>query len=197
MTVNLAERVYYTFQGSAQTTLHAADILAEPIAATAQKMVDCFMQEGKLLVCGNGASSADAQYFVSELINRFERERPGLAALALTADSTVLTSIADDSDFSMIYARQISALGQPSDMLLAISTNGGSRSVIEAARTAQEHDLSIVALTGHDGGELAELLSDQDSLICVPAEIHARIRETHRLILHCLCESIDCLLLGA
>ena len=136
--MNLAERIYYTFQESAQAKLSAADILAEPIAQAAERLVNCFMNEGKLLACGNGASAADAQHFVSELINRFERERPALAALALCGDSATLTSIADDSDFSMVFARQISALGQPGDILLAVSTNGCSRNVIEATRAAEK-----------------------------------------------------------
>lgn len=195
--MNLAERIYYTFQESAQAKLNAADILAEPIALASERLVQCFMNEGKLLACGNGASAADAQHLVSELINRFERERPGLAALALNADSATLTSIADDSDFSMVFARQISALGQPGDILLAISTNGCSRNIIEAARAAQEREMAIVALTGQDGGELAELLTDKDILICAPGDNTARIQEIHQLALHCLCDSIDYLLLGA
>ncbi|NWG87202.1 MAG: phosphoheptose isomerase [Hydrogenophilaceae bacterium] len=195
--MNLAERIYYTFQESAQAKLNAADILAEPIALASERLVQCFMNEGKLLACGNGASAADAQHLVSELINRFERERPGLAALALNADSATLTSIADDSDFSMVFARQISALGQPGDILLAISTNGCSRNIIEAARAAQEREMAIVALTGQDGGELAELLTDKDILICAPGDNTARIQEIHQLALHCLCDSIDHLLLGA
>jgi D-sedoheptulose 7-phosphate isomerase len=195
--MNLAERIYYTFQESAQAKLSAADILAEPIARASERLVNCFMNEGKLLACGNGASAADAQHLVSELINRFERERPGLAALALNADSATLTSIADDSDFSMVFARQISALGQPGDILLAISANGGSRNVIEAVRAAQEREVAIIALSGQDGGELAEMLTEQDILICVPGDSMARIQEIHQLALHCLCDSIDYLLLGA
>jgi len=195
--VNLAERIYYTFQESAQAKLNAADILAEPIAQAAERLVDCFMHEGKLLACGNGASAADAQHLVSDLLNRFERERPALAALALNADSTTLTSIADDSDFAMVYARQISALGLPGDILFAISATGGSRNVIEAARAAQEREMTLIALTGQDGGELAEMLSERDILICAPGDSLARIQEIHRLALHCLCDSIDYLLLGA
>lgn len=195
--MNLAERIYYTFQESAQAKLSAADVLAEPIAQAAERLVARFMDEGKLLACGNGASAAEAQHFVSELINRFERERPGLAALALNADSATLTSIADDSDFSMVFARQISALGQPGDILLAVSTNGCSRNVIEATRAAQEREMTVVALSGQDGGELAEMLTERDILICVPGDSTARIQEIHQLALHCLCDSIDYLLLGA
>lgn len=193
----LAERIYRSFQESAQAKLDAADVLAEPIAQAAERIVQCFLAEGKLLACGNGASAAEAQHLVAELVNRFERERPGLAALALTADSATLTAIADDSDFGLIFARQVAALGQPGDVLLAISAGGAARNVIEAARTAQEREMPVIALTGQDGGELAELLGERDILICVPGEAPARIREVHQLIVHCLCDGIDFLLLGA
>jgi len=195
--VSLAERVYQTFHESAQAKLTAADVLAEPIAQAAERLVGCFMGEGKLLACGNGGSAAEAQHFVSELVNRFERERPGLAAVALNADSVTLTSIADDYDFSMVFARQVGALGHPGDVLLAVSTSGNARNVIEAARAAQEREMAVVAITGHDGGELAEMLTEQDILICAPGDSIARIQEVHQLVIHCLCDSIDYLLLGA
>lgn len=134
--MTLAERVYLAFQESAQAKLNAADVLAEPLAQAAERIVQSFMNEGRLLACGNGGSAAEAQHFVSELVNRFECERPGLAAIALGADNVTLTSIADDYDFSMVFARQVSAFGQPGDVLLAISTSGTSRNVIEAARAA-------------------------------------------------------------
>lgn len=193
----LAERIHRSFQDSAQAKLNAADVLAGALAQAAERIVQCFLAEGKLLACGNGSSAAEAQHFASELINRFERERPGLAAVALAADSVTLTAIADDYDFSMVFARQVSALGQPGDVLLAISPNGAARNVIEATRAAQERDMTVIALAGQDGGELAELLGERDILICVPNDIAPRIREVHQLAVHCLCDSIDYLLLGA
>jgi D-sedoheptulose 7-phosphate isomerase len=172
------------------------DTLATPIAAAAQLMVDCLKADGKILACGNGGSAADAQHFSAELLNRFEKERPGLAGLALTTDSSTLTSIANDYDFNQIFSKQVRALGRDGDVLLAISTSGNSKNVIAAIEAAHESGLSVVALTGRDGGLCGELMSTNDVHICVPAQSTARIQEVHLLTLHCLCDAIDCLLLG-
>jgi D-sedoheptulose 7-phosphate isomerase len=192
-----AERIQQLFIDSAQIKLAVAEELAEPIARAGEAMVQCLMNEGKILACGNGGSAADAQRLAAALINRYERERPGLAAIALTTDSSTLTSIANDYYYAMVFARQVSALGAAGDVLVAISTSGNSSNVLEAARAARDKDMRIIALTGNDGGDLAELLGDEDILICVPSDSSARIREVHLLIIHCLCDSIDYHLLGA
>jgi D-sedoheptulose 7-phosphate isomerase len=194
--MDLAEHIQQTFADSAQTILAAAEPLAGPIAQAAERMVQALLNDGKILACGNGGSAADAHLFASTMINRFEQERPGLAAISLTSATATLTSIANDYDYGMVFARQVAALGGPGDVLLAISTSGYSGNVLEAVRVAHEKEMSVVALTGRDGGDLAEILYDEDVLICVPAGTTARIREVHLLAIHCLCGSIDNLLLG-
>jgi len=172
------------------------DALAAPIASGVQLMVRCLRQDGKILACGNGGSAADAQHFSAELLNRFEVERPGLAAMALTTDSSTLTSIANDYDYKLVFSKQVRALGHAGDVLLAISTSGNSPNVIAAIEAAHECDMQVVALTGRNGGRMGELLKAEDVHICVPAASTARIQEVHLLTLHCLCDGIDCLLLG-
>jgi D-sedoheptulose 7-phosphate isomerase len=159
-------------------------------------MVRCLREDGKILACGNGGSAADAQHFAAELINRFERERPPLAGLALTTDTSTLTSIANDYDYDQVFSKQVRALGRPGDVLLAISTSGNSRNVVAAIEAAHEGGIAVVVLTGRDGGRMTELLAPGDVNICVPARSTARIQEVHLLALHCLCDAIDCLLLG-
>ena len=159
-------------------------------------MLGCLLGNGKILACGNGGSAADAQHFAAELIGRFEMERQGLAAIALTTDSSILTAVANDYGYPAVFDRQVRALGQSGDVLLAISTSGNSANVIEAIHAAHDNDLHVVALTGKGGGEIAELLRDTDIHICVPSERTARIQEVHLLAIHCLCDGIDCLLLG-
>lgn len=194
--MDLINRISGHFSESAHLKLQAMDQLARPIAAAAERMTRCLIQDGKILVCGNGGSAADAQHFAAELLNRFEMERPGLAAIALTTDSSTLTSIANDYDFVQVFSKQVRALGQPQDVLLAISTSGNSPNVIDAIRAAHERKMDVVALTGRSGGKITGLLKDSDLHICVPAESTARIQEVHILVLHCLCDAIDCLLLG-
>jgi D-sedoheptulose 7-phosphate isomerase len=194
--MDLPELIQQAFADSVQIIQEAAVPLAEPIAQAAELMVRSLLNDGKVLSCGNGGSAADADLFASIMVNRFERERPGLAAVSLTSAMATLTSIANDYDYGMVFARQVSALGAPGDVLLAISTGGYSRNVLEAVRVAHEKELTVVALTGRDGGELAEILHEDDVIICVPAETIARIREIHLLAIHCLCDSIDNLLLG-
>jgi D-sedoheptulose 7-phosphate isomerase len=160
-------------------------------------MVKCLLANGKILACGNGGSAADSQHFTAELLNRFERERPPLAAIALTTDTSTLTSIANDYDYEQVFSKQLSALGSPGDVLLAISTSGNSKNVLRAIRAAHERDMRVVALTGHGGGEITDTLAVNDVHICVPHSRTARIQEVHLLTLHCLCDGIDFLLLGA
>lgn len=154
------------------------------------------LNNGKILSCGNGGSAADAQHFSAELVNRFEKERPGLPAFALTTDSSTLTAIANDYNYNQIFSKQITALGQPGDVLLAISTSGNSANVLEAINASHEREMIIVALTGKDGGSIARLLKEQDIEIRIPSNRTARIQEVHLLVIHCLCDFIDTQLFG-
>jgi D-sedoheptulose 7-phosphate isomerase len=190
-------RVRRQFEDSAQAKLKAMDDLAEPIGRAIECMARSLLANGKLLACGNGGSAADAQHFSAELLNRFERERPPLAAIALTTDTSTLTSIANDYEYEQVFSKQVIALGQPGDVLLAISTSGNSKNVMRAIEAAHERDVTVVALTGRGGGEIAALLAPGDVHICVPHNKTARIQEVHLLTLHCLCDGIDCQLLGA
>ena len=192
----LHDRILGHFQASAQTKLDAAEALAPVIELAARHMVHCLTQGGKILACGNGGSAADSQHFASEMINRFEQERPGLAALALSTDTSTLTSIANDYAYDQVFARQVKALGQPGDILLAISTSGNSPSVLQAVAAAHARSMHVIALTGRRGGGLAEQMTDNDVFLCVPAESTARIQEVHLLIIHCLCDAVDSVFLG-
>ncbi|THF61910.1 phosphoheptose isomerase [Pseudothauera nasutitermitis] len=194
--MDLIERISRQFQDSAQTKLAAVDALAAPLADAIEAMTQCLLNNGKILACGNGGSAADAQHFAAELLNRFEMERPPLAAVALTTDSSTLTSIANDYDYGQVFSKQVRALGQPGDVLLAISTSGNSPNVMQAIDAAHERDMRVVALTGKGGGRMGEQLRPDDVHLCVPADRTARIQEVHLLTLHCLCDGIDCLLLG-
>lgn len=185
------------FNQSIQTKIDALPMLTQPIADAAELIFNRLLEGNKVLSCGNGGSAGDAQHFSSEMLNRYERDRPGLPAIALTTDSSTVTSIANDSDFSNVFSRQIEALGQPSDLLLAISTSGNSTNVNRAIASAHERDMNIVALTGRDGGGLVKLLAPGDVEIRVPSDVTARIQETHLLIIHCLCDLVDHQLLGS
>lgn len=174
----------------------AGEQLAESIAAAGRLLSDALLDDGKILSCGNGGSAADAQHFSSELLNRFEMERPGLPALALTTDSSTLTSISNDYSYEEIFSKQVRALGKSQDVLLAISTSGNSENVIRAVAAAHERGMRVVALTGCDGGRMADLFSEDDVEIRVPATRTARIQEVHLVVIHCLCDLIDTTLLG-
>jgi D-sedoheptulose 7-phosphate isomerase len=192
----LHERILGHFQGSAQTQLEAAEALTPRIEQAARHMVHCLTQGGKILACGNGGSAASAQHFAAAMINRFEQERPGLAAVALSADSSTLTSIANDSAYEQVFARQVKSLGQPGDILLAISTSGHSPSVLQAVAAAHSRGMPVIAMTGRSGGGLAEQMQEDDVFLCVPVESTARIQEVHLLAIHCLCDAVDSVLLG-
>ena len=194
--MDLISRISQQFSDSAHTKLEAIEMLAAPIAGAVEVMVGSLVGNGKILACGNGGSAADAQHFAAELVGRFEMERQGLAAIALTTDSSILTAVSNDYGFKAIFERQVRALGQAGDVLLAISTSGNSPNVIEAIQAAQDNDLRVVALTGKGGGQIGEMLRDSDIHLCVPSDRTARIQEVHLLTLHCLCDGIDCLLLG-
>jgi len=195
--VDLITRISENFSESAHLKLQAMDALAAPIAAAAERMVQCLRNDRKILCCGNGGSAADSQHFAAELLNRFERERPPLSAIALTTDTSTLTSIANDYDYDQVFSKQVRGLGHAGDVLLAISTSGNSRNVIAAMQAAHEAQMTVVALTGRSGGKMADALKSADIHICVPAQSTARIQEVHLLTLHCLCDAIDGLLLGA
>jgi len=193
----LAERVAAHFADSAQLKLAAAPALAVPIARAAAAMGAALQAGGKVLACGNGGSAADAQHFAAELVNRFERERAPLAAIALTTDSSTLTSIANDYGYELVFEKQLRALARKGDVLLAISTSGNSPSVLAAMRAARELGVRIVALTGRGGGKMGAALGAEDLHVCVPHERTMRIQEVHLLALHCLCDGIDFQLFGA
>ncbi|MGE3919733.1 MAG: phosphoheptose isomerase [Gammaproteobacteria bacterium] len=194
--MDLIERVKNNFSQSIQTKIAAADQLPAIIIEAGNIMVDRILAGNKILACGNGGSAADSQHFAAELLNRFECERPSLPAIALTTDTSTITSIANDYSYQEIFAKQIKALGQNGDVLLAISTSGNSSNVVHAINAAQNRGLHIIALTGGDGGIIATKLQSNDVEIRVPAHQTSRIQETHLLILHCLCDLIDHRLFG-
>ena len=190
-------RVIDNFAESIRIKTDAVNHLAPAIASAAEALTACLLNGNKILCCGNGGSAADAQHFASEMINRFEQERPGLPAIALTTDSSVLTSIANDYQYADVFSRQVRALGQADDALLAISTSGASHSIIHAIDAAHDRRMSVIALTGRNGGQVAEMLQDSDMELRVPADSTARIQEVHLMIIHSFCDLIDHKLLGA
>lgn len=192
----LEERIKQSFGLSIEAKIQAADALPEQIAQAAEIMVQCLLSEGKILSCGNGGSAGDAQHFSSEMLNRFEIERPSLPAIALTTDTSTLTSIANDYHYDQVFAKQVFALGQANDLLLVISTSGNSKSIINAVEAAHDRDVSVIALTGRDGGVLANHLGPEDVEIRVPSNSTARIQEVHLTVIHSLCDCIDQRLFG-
>ena len=193
----LEQRIQQQFFDSADLKYAAAEILAKPIADGVSAIIGCITSGGKVLACGNGGSAADAQHFAAELINRFETERPPLAAVALTTDSSTLTSIANDYAYQQVFSKQLRAIGRRGDVLLAISTSGNSGNVLEAIGAAHELGVRVIALTGNGGGKVVSLIKADDVHICVPHRNTARIQEVHLLVLHCLCDGIDFQLFGA
>jgi D-sedoheptulose 7-phosphate isomerase len=189
-------RIAAHFAESANLKLAAAQTLAEPLARAAELLAETLRGGGKILSCGNGGSAADAQHFAAELLNRFEAERAPLAAVALAMDSSTLTSIANDYAYQQVFSKPLRALGRRGDALLAISTSGNSANVIDAIRVAHELGIRVIALTGNGGGKMAPLLQAQDVHLCVPHRRTIRIQEVHLLIVHCLCDAIDTLLLS-
>ena len=194
--MDLVKRINNHFTDSAQVKLKAREVLAGPLAEAGQLMAACLKNEGKILACGNGGSAADAQHFSAELLNRFEMERPPLAAIALTTDSSTLTSIANDYNYDEVFSKQVTGLGREGDVLLAISTSGNSPNVLRAIEAAHARLMRVVALTGKQGGKITGLLRNGDINLCVPSDNTARIQEVHLICLHCVCDAIDCLLLG-
>lgn len=192
----LEQRIQQQFFDSADLKYAAAEILSRPIADAVSAVVGSITSGGKVLACGNGGSASDAQHFAAEFVGRFERERPGLAAIALTTDTSILTAIGNDYDFTAIFSKQVQALGAPGDVLIAITTSGNSANVLAAVEAAHAKEMTVIALTGRGGGKMAGELTETDVHICVPHERTARIQEVHILALHCLCDAVDLQLLG-
>lgn len=187
----LLERITARFEESARLKREMAPMLAEPILAAGRMMAGALATGGRVLACGNGGSAADAQHFAAELLNRFECERPPLAAIALTTDSSTLTSIANDYDYRQVFSKQVQALGRGGDVLLAISTSGNSPNVLAAIEAARAAGMRVVALTGRDGGSIGCSLSDGDIELRVAHPSTAHVQEVHILALHCICDAID------
>lgn len=194
--MDATDRVREHFAESIAVKQASGEVINVAIVAASECMSQSLLNEGKILSCGNGGSAGDAQHFSSELLNRFERERPGLPAMALTTDSSTITSIANDYTYDDIFSKQIRALGQKNDVLLAISTSGNSENINRAIVAAHERGMRVVALSGRDGGPMAGLLTEDDVEIRVPANRTARIQEVHLLVIHCICDLIDVALLG-
>lgn len=194
--MDLQERISGHFRESIATKEKSLAELVGPIHSAGDVMVQCLLNDKKILCCGNGGSAGDAQHFASELLNRFERERPGLPALAVTTDCNTMTAIANDYGFKEVFSKQVTALGQAGDVLLAISTSGNSENVIEAIKAAHNREMTVVALTGKDGGNMAATLSNQDIEVRVPSDRTARIQEVHLVVIHSLCDFIDTQLFG-
>ncbi len=196
MLMDPIRRIQDSFKDSIELKAEACELLCPAISRAAEMITNCLLDERKILCCANGSSALDAQRFAEKMLNGFEMERPGLPAMALTADTSTLTAIADDYQFADIFSKQIRALGQPGDILLTINASGESHNIIHAVDAAHERDMYIIALTGREGGQLADLIQETDMEIRVPSWSTARIQETHVLIIHCLCDLIDHHLLG-
>ena len=191
----LQERVSAHFAESIRAKQEAEKVLVEPTVQAAELMLQCLMNDGKILACGNGGSAADAQHFAAEMTGRFEKERMELAAVALTTDTSALTAIGNDYGFDHVFSKQVRALGRAGDVLVGISTSGNSANVIEAIKAAHEHDMHVIAMTGRDGGKIAAMLKDTDVLLNVPYPRTARVQENHILLIHAMCDCIDSALL--
>lgn len=191
----LQERVSAHFAESIRSKQEAEKVLVEPTAQAAELMLQCLMNDGKILACGNGGSAADAQHFAAEMTGRFEKERMELAAVSLTTDTSALTAIGNDYGFDHVFSKQVRALGRAGDVLVGISTSGNSTNIIEAIKAAHERDMHVIAMTGRDGGKIAAMLKDTDVLLNVPYPRTARIQENHILLIHAMCDCIDSVLL--
>jgi D-sedoheptulose 7-phosphate isomerase len=193
---DVENQIKLAFQSSIETKQNSEIALSASIEQASALLNQTLLNGNKVMSCGNGGSAGDAQNFSSELLNRYDRDRPGLPAIALTTDSSTITSIANDYDYSQIFSKQIMALGQPGDLLLAISTSGQSNNIIEAIRAANDYEIAVIALTGRDGGSVEQELNTHSVEIRVPSNVTARIQEVHLLIIHVLCELLDLQLLG-
>ena len=193
---SIVERIKSNFTESIQTKINSADAIINVIAEASEEIVQALLEGNKILSCGNGGSACEALHFSSQMLNRFKQERPGLPAFALSSDLPTLTAIANDYHFSDVFAKQIRALGHTGDLLLAISTSGNSINILNAIKAAHDKNIGVIALTGHDGGKIADHLQEKDIEVRVPAFETARIQETHLLIIHCICDIVDFRLFG-
>jgi D-sedoheptulose 7-phosphate isomerase len=193
---SFSKRIQAHFNASIETKAKSRDTLSETIEEGGRIMLESLLKEGKILVCGNGGSAADAQHFSAEMLNRFERERPSLPAISLSTDTSTLTSIGNDYSYSEVFSKQVRALGRTGDVLLVISTSGNSDNILTAIQAAHDREMQVVALTGKNGGKIPSVLKPTDLEIRVPSGSTPRIQETHILIIHCLCDYIDCMLFG-
>ena len=194
--MDFAQRLTAHFEDNISATRRSLDSLQAPLLQAIDLCFSTVSNNGKILACGNGGSAADAQHFIAELVGRFERERLPLAGIALNTDTSILTAVGNDYGYDQVFARQVSALGQPGDVLVAISTSGNSANVQLSIQAAHEREMRVIALTGKGGGAINEMLGDQDVHLCVPHDRTMRIQEVHILLLHVLCDGIDALLLG-
>ena len=185
------DRITQHFADSIDAKIRSADALPPLIAQAAELMVQSLLSDGKILACGNGGSAGDAQHFVSELLNRYDRERPSLPALSLCADSMTMSYIANDYSFNEVYSKQIRALGQQGDILLAISADGQCPNLVQAIQAAHDRDIHVIVLSGSDGGDMARILHPEELEIRVPDHSPQRIQEVHALVIHCICDLID------
>lgn len=194
--MNMSSRVRAHFEANIAATQASMDVLTEPLALGVDILFNALVNNSKILACGNGGSAADAQHFIAELVGRFERERLPLAGVALNTDTSIMTAVGNDYGFEHVFERQVQALGQPGDVLVAITTSGNSANVLLAVEAAREREMRVIALTGKDGGSMHDLLSTDDVHLCVPNDRTMRIQEVHIVLLHALCDGIDALLLG-
>jgi D-sedoheptulose 7-phosphate isomerase len=191
-----AENLRKHFEEGIELRRRMAQAMPEKIAAAGEALAHALKAGKKVLSCGNGGSAADSQHFAAELVGRFERERPGFPALALTTDTSALTAIANDYGYDIVFSRQVESLGQPGDFLLGISTSGNSKNVIAAIRSAHARGMRVIALTGRDGGEMGRMLRDNDFHLNVEHPRTMRVQEIHLLVVHCLCEVVDNVIFG-
>jgi D-sedoheptulose 7-phosphate isomerase len=196
MSTQMEERVKNIFGASIEIQIAVADDLSVCIAKAGQRIVDCLLNDGKILVCGNGGSAANCQHFTAILLNHFEVERPSLPIINMCADAASLSSMANEQQYEQAFARQIHALGQEKDLLIILTTSGNANSMLNALHAANERGMDTIALSGRDGGVLTSHLGPEDIELRVKTDNSARIREIHLFILHCFCDLIDQALFG-
>ena len=194
--MNLDNHIRGHFEESIELKRRMAQTLAPQIARAGEALAAALGSDHKVLACGNGGSAADSQHFAAEIVGRFERERPGMPAIALTTDTSAITAIANDYSFDVVFSKQVESLGRAGDFLLAISTSGNSKSIVEAIRSAHARDMRVIALTGRDGGAMAKMLEPTDHHLNVAHPRTMRVQEIHLLAIHCLCEVVDNVIYG-
>ncbi len=195
--MELEDRIVSQFHNSMEVNAVTIEQYTPMIAHASELLLHCLVTDAKILTCGNGASASLAQHFCSLLLNRFRQERPGLPAICLNADAHTLSGISEDSSFSDVYAKQIRALGQPGDILLILSPHGRANSMVQAIQAAHDREMTVIALSGNDGGDMTALLGPEEVEICVPAEDQILVHDAHLLVLHSLCDLIDFQLFGS